>query len=82
MKKFISIIAVLFMLIMPTFAKQFCEVYDTKYLSSEKISEMINKYLNNGFKLVSMVAVSNRNDRLADSGLTTSIIVVFDDCRE
>lgn len=43
---------------------------------------MINKYLNNGFKLVSMVAVSNRSDRLADSGLTTSIIVVFDDCRE
>lgn len=82
MKKFISIIAVLFMLIMPIFAKQFCEVYDTKYFSSEKISEMINKYLSNGFKLVSMVAVSNRSDRLADSGLTTSIIVVFDDCRE
>lgn len=82
MKKFISIIAVLFMLIMPTFARQFCEVYNTKYFSSEKISEMINKYLNSGFKLVSMVAVSNRSDRLADSGLTTSIIVVFDDCRE
>ena len=82
MKKFISIMTLLFMLIMPTFARQFCEVYDTKYFSSEKISEMINKYLNNGFKLVSMVAVSNRSDRLADSGLTTSIIVVFDDCRE
>ena len=81
MKKFISIIAVLFMLIMPTFAKQFCEVYDTKYFSSKEISEMINKYLNSGFKLVSMVAVSNRSDRLADSGLTTSVIVVFDDCR-
>lgn len=82
MKKFISIIAILFMLIMPTFARQFCEVYDTKYFSSEKISEMINKYLNNGFKLVSMVVVSNRSDRLVDNGLTTSIIVVFDDCRE
>ena len=43
---------------------------------------MINEYLNSGFKLVSMVAVSSRSDRLADSGLTTSIIVVFDDCRE
>ena len=82
MKKFISIIAVLFMLIMPTFARQFCEVYDTKYFSSEEMSKLINKYLNSGFKLVSMVAVSNRSDRLADSGLTTSIIVVFDNCRE
>ena len=82
MKKFISIIAVLFMLIMPTFARQFCEVYDTKYFSSKEISEMINKYLNSGFKLVSMIAVSNRSDRLAESGLTTYIIIVFDDCRE
>lgn len=82
MKKFISIMTVLFMLIMPTFAKQFCIVYDTKYFSSEKISEMINKYLNSGFKLVSMVAVSNRSDRLADGGVTTSIIVVYDDCNE
>lgn len=82
MKKFISIIAVLFMLIMPTFARQFCEVYDTKYFSSEKISEMINKYLNSGFELVSMVAVSNRYDRFVEGGATTSVIVVFDDCRE
>lgn len=82
MKKFISIIAVLFMLVMLTFARQFCEVYDTKYFSSERISEMINKYLNNGFKLVSMVAVSNKSDRLVDGGVTTFIIVVFDDCIE
>ena len=82
MKKFISIIAVLFMLIMPTFAKQFCEVYNTKCFSSEEISEMINKYLNSGFKLVSMVAVSNKRDRIAEGGVTTSVIVVFDDCRE
>ncbi len=81
MKKFISIIAVLFMLIMPTFAKQFCEVYDTKYFSSKEISEMINKYLNSGFKLVSMMAISNRSDRLVEGGATTSVIVVFDDCR-
>lgn len=39
MKKFISTIAVLFMLIMPTFARQFCEVYDTKYFSSEKFQK-------------------------------------------
>ena len=82
MKKFISIIAVLFMLIMPTFARQFCKVYDTKYFSSEEISQIINKYLNNGFKVVSMVAVSNKSDRLVDGGVTTSIIVVFDDCIE
>jgi hypothetical protein len=82
MKKFISIIAVLFMMIMPTFARQFCEVYDTKYFSSEEISKLINKYLNNGFKLVSMVALSNRSDRFIDNGLTTSVIVVFDDCGE
>ena len=82
MKKFISIIAVLFMMIMPTFARQFCEVYDTKYFSSKEISILINKYLNNGFKLISMVAVSNRTDRLAEGGVTTSVIVVFDDCRE
>lgn len=82
MKKFISIIAVLFMLIMPTFARQFCKVYDTKYFSSEEISKLINKYLNNGFKLVSMVTVSNKRDRVVDSGVTTSVIVVFDDCVE
>ena len=82
MKKFISVIALLFMLIMPTFAKQFSVVYDVIMMDSETISAKINNYLNHGYKLVSMVAISNRNDRIKTSGFTTSIIVVFDDCTE
>jgi predicted PurR-regulated permease PerM len=82
MKKFIFIITILFMLIAPIFARQFTVVYNTKDMSTEMISAKIDNYLNHGFKLVSMVAVSNNGDRIVNGGATTSIIVVFDDCTE
>jgi hypothetical protein len=82
MKKFISVITLLFMLIAPTFAKQFSIVYDTTMMDSETISAKINNYLNHGYKLVSMVAISNKRDKVIAEGFTTSIIVVFDDCME
>ena len=67
---------------MPTFAKQFSVVYDCTKVSSEVISARINEYLNHGYKLVSMVAVSSKSDRSVANGFTTSVIVVFDDCME
>ena len=80
MKKFISIVALLIMIIVPTFAKQFSIVYNTTIMTSETISAKINDYLNRGYKLVSMVAISSRCEGLVANGFTTSIIVVFDDC--
>ena len=52
MKKFISIIAVLFMLIMPTFARQFCEVYDTKYFTQNLECFHAITFLSTGTKII------------------------------
>lgn len=83
MKRFILIITMLFSLAVSGFAKQFSVVYDTLKMNSEMISIDINKHLKEGCKVVSMVAISTNGDRYIgkyyDGGVTTSVIVVFDD---
>ena len=86
MKRFILIITILFSLTVSSFAKQFSVVYDMLKMNSEQVSNDINKHLKEGCRVVSMVAISTTGDRYLgkyyDGGLTTSIIVVFDDGKE
>lgn len=83
MKRFILIITMLFSLAVSAFARQFSVVYNTLTMNSEQISIDINKHLKEGCKVVSMVAISTSGDRYIgkyyDGGVTTSVIVVFDD---
>ena len=86
MKRFILIITMLFSLTVSGFAKQFSVVYDTLKMNSEQVSNDINKHLKEGCKVVSMVAISAVGDRyfgkMYEGGVTTAIIVVFDDGKE
>lgn len=87
MKKFISIIAVLFMLIIPTFAKQFCvkiNCYCYRTNNSTwgcptvhtNVEDEINKYLNKGYKLI---AITSEIETNGYGSHTICYYCIFDD---
>ena len=78
MKKLLTSIIIAFIISTGAFAEQLCKCFSLKGQNSVNITEQINYYINNGWKVVSMTSVSTRHDRYVDSGLTTSIIVVFE----
>lgn len=78
MKKFV--LSILFMLGMfACFGEQLIRVYFMEYFTTLQVSEQLNTYLDNGWKIISMQTVSNPNDtEFYSDGLTTTLMVVLE----